>query len=57
MAKAEPIAHRVRRDSGFVQIPLSQVPRREILPSPGDLIAGEIVDRVLSAGHPLGVVV
>jgi hypothetical protein len=55
--KAKPIAHRVRRDTGFVQIPLSQVPRREILPATRNLTAGALVDRVLSAGHPLGVVV
>jgi hypothetical protein len=39
--------HRVRRASGFVQIPLSQVPRRETLGSTQKFGAGALVDRVL----------
>ena len=38
---------RVRRASGFVQIFLSQVPRRETLGSPRKLTAGALVDRKL----------
>jgi hypothetical protein len=44
---AKPIAPRVRRASGFVQIFLSQVPRRETLGSPPKLTAGALVDRKL----------
>jgi hypothetical protein len=37
----------VRRASGFIQIPLSQVPRREALGSTRTLGAGALVDREL----------
>jgi len=37
----------VRRASGFVQIPLSQVPQRETLGSAQTFGAGALVDRVL----------
>jgi transposase len=40
--------------SGFVQIPLSQVPRRDTLGSTRVLGAGALVDRALSTGHPMG---
>jgi hypothetical protein len=52
-----PYLPRVRRVSGFVQIPLSQVPRRDALGSTPMSRAGALVDRVLSTGHPVGVVV
>src|ERR1700733_3528070 len=42
-----PYLPRVRRASGFVQIFLSQVPRRETLGSPRKLTAGALVDRKL----------
>jgi hypothetical protein len=47
IARAKPIAPRVRRARGFVQIPLSQVPRRETLVATQKFGAGALVDRVL----------
>ena len=45
--KGDQKCFRVRRVSGFVQIPLSQVPRRDALGSTPISRAGALVDRVL----------
>src|SRR5215813_14989632 len=39
-------------DIPFYRIPLSQVPRRKTLCSTRTLLAGALVDRALSMGHP-----
>src|SRR5260370_37039169 len=53
-SRTAPSSPRIANASGFIQIPLSQVPRREALGSTRTLGSAALVDRVLTTRHPCG---